>query len=71
MEGAGCVKLEYMLIGNALRLAQAKGLHLRPPRNTKLTSEEVQIRSWLFWTIYFYEKHITLRSGRPSVSCPG
>ncbi|KAH7091354.1 fungal-specific transcription factor domain-containing protein [Paraphoma chrysanthemicola] len=65
-EGAGSAKLEYTLIGCAARLAHARGLHLRPV-SSKLTFEERQRRSWIFWSIYMIEKHLTLRSGRPSI----
>lgn len=65
----GHPKLEYMLISNTVRLAQSKGLHLQPSSTTKLSASEILLRSRLFWTIYFYEKHIAYRAGRPSVGC--
>ncbi|KAI8939889.1 hypothetical protein NX059_003618 [Plenodomus lindquistii] len=64
-EGIGSAKLEYMLIGCAVRLSHARGLHLRP-NSSRVTFEASQQRSWLFWTLYCVEKHLTLRSGRPS-----
>ncbi|KAH7385829.1 fungal-specific transcription factor domain-containing protein [Pyrenochaeta sp. MPI-SDFR-AT-0127] len=65
-EGAGSAKLEYMLVSCAVRLAHARGLHLRPA--SSITSlEDLQRRSWIFWTIYCFEKHLTLRAGRPSI----
>lgn len=57
-----------MMLSNAIRLAQAKGLHLGTPVNWNLTSEETASRHWLWWTLYSYDKHLTYRCGRPSVS---
>lgn len=67
-EGLGNPKLEYMLISNAARLAQSKGLHLdisgsSGPRDDK----ELEYRSVLFWSIYCYEKHNSSCSDRASV----
>ncbi|KAM5357363.1 hypothetical protein ACJZ2D_016339 [Fusarium nematophilum] len=64
-EAGGCQKLEFMLVGCALRLAQSKGLHLRS-NASKISSGEDTQRSWLFWSLYCFEKHLSLRSGRPS-----
>ncbi|KAH7145530.1 fungal-specific transcription factor domain-containing protein [Dactylonectria estremocensis] len=64
-EGGGCQKLEYMLVGCALRLSQSMGLHLRP-NIPRISSEEDTKRIWLFWSLYCFEKHLSLRSGRPS-----
>ncbi|KIW06082.1 uncharacterized protein PV09_03253 [Verruconis gallopava] len=65
-EGLGNPALEYMLISNAVRLAQSKGLHRQPSDAWKMNESEIQRRSWLFWVIYSYDKHIAFRSGRPS-----
>lgn len=67
IEGAGSPKLEYMLISTTVRLAQSKGFHLRPGPTSKLRPNEVALRSRMFWAMYFYEKHIAYRAGRPSV----
>jgi hypothetical protein len=56
-----------MLCSSTARLAQAKGLHLHPLDSWDLDENTIVYRSWLFWTIYCYEKHIAYRSGRPSV----
>ncbi|KAH7007449.1 fungal-specific transcription factor domain-containing protein [Ilyonectria destructans] len=64
-DGGGCQKLEYMLVGCALRLAQSKGLHLRS-HTSRISKEEDTKRSWLFWSLYCFEKHLSFRSGRPS-----
>ncbi|KAF2186192.1 hypothetical protein K469DRAFT_687197 [Zopfia rhizophila CBS 207.26] len=65
-EGLGAPALEYMLVSNAVRLAQSKGLHCHPVKTWNMGVSEIQNRSWLFWVIYSYEKHISYRSGRPS-----
>ncbi|OCL02150.1 hypothetical protein AOQ84DRAFT_349537 [Glonium stellatum] len=65
-EGLGNPALEYMLVSNALRLAQSKGLHRQPVETWNMQEPEIQHRNWLFWAIYAYEKHIAFRSGRPS-----
>ncbi|KAH6700646.1 fungal-specific transcription factor domain-containing protein [Leptodontidium sp. MPI-SDFR-AT-0119] len=76
VEGIGAPKLEYMLISNALRLAQAKGLYTKPSASWNIPEAELQNRRWLFWSIYVYEKHICFRSRRPSmvddddIDCP-
>jgi hypothetical protein len=67
VEGLGNPKLEYMLISTTVRLAQSKGLHLQPAPTAQLPPSEVALRSRLFWAMYFYEKHIAYRAGRPSV----
>ncbi|KIV94020.1 hypothetical protein PV10_05183 [Exophiala mesophila] len=67
IEGAGTPQLEYMLISTTVRLAQSKGLHLRPGPTSKMGASEVALRSRMFWAMYFYEKHIAYRAGRPSM----
>lgn len=67
VEGMGNPKLEYMLVSTTVRLAQSKGLHLQPASTSKLSAPEIRLRTRLFWTMYFYEKHIAYRAGRPSV----
>ena len=67
-EGLGNPALEYMLCANAARLAQGKGLHRRPASTWNLTKQDALHFSWLFWAIYYCDKHIAHRSGRPSVS---
>ncbi|KAH8654753.1 fungal-specific transcription factor domain-containing protein [Ilyonectria robusta] len=64
-EGGSCQKLEYMLVGCALRLAQSQALHLCS-KTSSISNEEDTKRSWLFWSLYCFEKHLALRSGRPS-----
>ncbi|KAH7077568.1 fungal-specific transcription factor domain-containing protein [Paraphoma chrysanthemicola] len=65
-EGLGNPALEYMLISNAARLAQSKGLHRQPLEAWDIQHSDFQNRRWLFWIIYAYDKHIAYRSGRPS-----
>ncbi|KAF7950020.1 hypothetical protein EAE96_007323 [Botrytis aclada] len=75
-EGLGSPSLEYMLTSCATRLAQAKGLHRQPAKSWNLPLAEQEHRIRLFWTLYILEKHISYRSGRPSIiddddiSCP-
>jgi hypothetical protein len=66
-DGLGGAKLEYTLIGCAVRLAYARGIHLHPTSRS-VSFEQSERRSWLFWTLYCFEKHLTMRAGRPSVS---
>jgi hypothetical protein len=65
-EGLGGAKLEYTLIGCAVRLAYARGLHLQAAPSSA-SFEQLERRSWIFWTLYCFEKHLTMRAGRPSV----
>lgn len=67
-EALGSPALEYMLVSNATRLAQSKGLHLAYPEASKPQAGEALSRQWLWWVLYAYEKHVAYRSGRPSVS---
>ncbi|KIW45781.1 hypothetical protein, variant [Exophiala oligosperma] len=75
-EGIGNPKLEYMLISNATRLAQSKGLHLDISEPDRPQGKEQEYRSVLFWSIYCYEKHNSSCSDRASaidddnISCP-
>lgn len=59
--------LEFMLVSNAVRLAQSKGLHLKARKSWKLSEKEIAFRNTLWWTIYSIDKHLCFRSGRPSV----
>ncbi|KAJ8117753.1 hypothetical protein OPT61_g1124 [Boeremia exigua] len=65
-EGLGNPALEYMLISNAVRLAQSKGLHRESSNMWAIPPPDLKYRRWLFWVIYAYDKHIAYRSGRPS-----
>lgn len=67
-EALGSRSLEYMLVSNASRLAQLKGLHLAHPSQSKINKEDVLHRQHIWWVLYSYEKHLAWRSGRPSVS---
>ncbi|KAH6962536.1 fungal-specific transcription factor domain-containing protein [Ilyonectria sp. MPI-CAGE-AT-0026] len=66
VEGLGSPNLQYMLCASASRLAQSQGLHRDPPSSWNLSKAQRAQRSLLFWTIYAYDKHISLRAGRPS-----
>lgn len=65
-EAAANEGFEYMICANAVRLAQAKGLHRKPSKALNLSEREVIDRNWLWWAIFCLEKQISFRSGRPS-----
>ncbi|OAG35273.1 hypothetical protein AYO21_10544 [Fonsecaea monophora] len=75
-EALGSPALEYMLLSNAVRLAQSKGLHLQANKALQLREEDVAVRNVIWWNLYMYDKHLAYRSGRPSaiddddISCP-
>jgi hypothetical protein len=56
-----------MLLSNAVRLAQSKGLHLQTAKSPQLRDEDIALRNVIWWNLYMYDKHLTYRSGRPSV----
>ena len=56
-----------MLCSLAVRLAEQKGYHQRPQQSWGLSPEEITSRNRLFWVLYWLDKTISLRSGRPSV----
>jgi len=56
-----------MLLSNAVRLAQSKGLHLQANKALQLRDEDVALRNVIWWNLYMYDKHLAYRSGRPSV----
>ncbi|KAF2658702.1 hypothetical protein K491DRAFT_253954 [Lophiostoma macrostomum CBS 122681] len=66
VDGSGSSKLEKVLLTCAIQVAQLCDLHLQPTVS-QTSFVESQRRSWIFWTIYIFEKHLTLRSGRPSI----
>jgi hypothetical protein len=66
-QNLGTPCLEYMLSGDAVRLAFAKGLHRACPSSQRLTAEDVEQRSRIFWAIYCLEKQIASQASRPSV----
>ncbi|EXJ71827.1 uncharacterized protein A1O5_04328 [Cladophialophora psammophila CBS 110553] len=65
-EGLGSPAIEFLLASNAMRLAQAKGMHHQVMKSWKMHEEDVQILYWLWWCIYCYDKYLAYRSGRPS-----
>ncbi|OQU99364.1 Fungal specific transcription factor domain-containing protein [Cladophialophora immunda] len=75
-EALGSPALEYMLLSNAVRLAQSKGLHLQANKALQLRDEDAALRNVIWWNLYMYDKHLAYRSGRPSaiddddISCP-
>ncbi|KIW78567.1 hypothetical protein Z517_08405 [Fonsecaea pedrosoi CBS 271.37] len=65
--GLGSPSLEYQLCSMAVRLAHAKGIHRQSGSGWSLSADEAKQCNWLFWAVYCCEKHIALRSGRPSL----
>ncbi|KAL2836399.1 fungal-specific transcription factor domain-containing protein [Aspergillus pseudoustus] len=63
----GSPSVEYMLCSSAARLAQSKGLHRKAARHWNLPPVEITHRSCVFWTIYCYDKYLSLRCGRPPI----
>jgi Fungal specific transcription factor domain len=68
VQGVAFPQLESMLCSVAVRLALEKGMHRRPNMGWNLSDAEVAERNRVFWALYFLDKTIALRSGRPSVS---
>jgi hypothetical protein len=68
VQGVAFPQLESMLCSVAVRLALEKGMHRRPNKGWNLSDAEVAERNRVFWVLYFLDKTIALRSGRPSVS---
>jgi len=57
----------WMLTCQACRLAQAMGLHRRvDPNSHGLTSADIELRKYIFWTLYVLDKSFSLSFGRTS-----
>ena len=58
----------WMLICQACRLAQAMGLHRRvnPKSNHGLSPTDLRSRTFIFWTLYAFDKSFSLSLGRTS-----
>ncbi|RPB24981.1 hypothetical protein L211DRAFT_132596 [Terfezia boudieri ATCC MYA-4762] len=57
----------WMLTCQACRLAQAMGLHRRvDPNSNGLTSADIELRKYIFWTLYVLDKSFSLSFGRTS-----
>ncbi|KEF51074.1 uncharacterized protein A1O9_12856 [Exophiala aquamarina CBS 119918] len=65
VEAIGCPSIDYMLCSSAMRLAISKGLHRQPPAAWNLSKVAVQTRSFLWWSIYCYDRLNASRAGRP------
>jgi hypothetical protein len=57
-----------MLSAVAVRLATGKGLHKAPCKGWNLSSREISDCDRTFGVLYWLDKTIALRSGRPQVS---
>ena len=64
LEGTPNPRLCSVLVANAMRLAQAMGLH-RQNNDSSLTEAEVEQRKRVFWIAYLLDKDISLRTGQP------
>ncbi|KAH7137415.1 fungal-specific transcription factor domain-containing protein [Dactylonectria estremocensis] len=65
-EALGIPRLEYILVSEAVRLAQSRELHLENSDRANTRPEEALSRQCLWWALYTYEKHLACRSSRPS-----
>lgn len=58
----------WLYSGMAFRMAIDLGLHVSPDKlqqySTSLSSEDIEIRKRLFWSLYSWDKHISLYLGR-------
>ena len=58
----------WLYSGMAFRMAIDLGLHVCPDKlqqySTSLTAEDIEIRKRLFWSLYSWDKHISLYLGR-------
>jgi hypothetical protein len=61
------LNLEYMLLSNAVRLAQLQNLHLKASTSCGLRDSEITHGYTIWWLIYVYDKYLALRADRPSV----
>lgn len=68
MQGIASPQVECMISAVAVRLALQKGLHKQPSKGWNLTRSEIEERNRTFWILYWLDKTIALRSGRPQVS---
>lgn len=57
--------MSWTLTSNAAQLSQTLGLH-RANTMEQDSSEQVQTKKLLFWTIYVFDKTLSLRLGRAS-----
>lgn len=64
LQGTSDPEPASMLVGAALRLAQAMNLH-RESSSPGLTGPEIEQRRRVFWKVYILDKDISLRTGRP------
>ncbi|KAJ6097013.1 hypothetical protein N7486_007759 [Penicillium sp. IBT 16267x] len=67
VQGIACPQIESMLSAVAVRLAMVKGLHKAPCKGWNLSSREVAERDRTFGVLYWLDKTIALRSGRPQL----
>lgn len=58
----------WLYSGMAFRMAIDLGLHVSPDKlqqfSTSLSAEDIEIRKRLFWSLYSWDKHISLYLGR-------
>ncbi|KAJ3548981.1 hypothetical protein NM208_g568 [Fusarium decemcellulare] len=75
-QGLGGSQPEMIYCTAAVRLAHSLGLHKAPLASWQLSLQEIQDRNCAFWSIYFLDKTLSMRSGHPSmmmdedIECP-
>lgn len=50
----------WHLLGLAVKTCISLGLHREPDAHSNLTIPEVTRRRWLFWTVYYFDRYVTL-----------
>ncbi|KAF4831115.1 Protein STB5 [Colletotrichum tropicale] len=55
----------WHLLGLAVKTCISLGLHREPDAHSNLTISEATRRRWLFWTVYYFDRMISLVMDRP------
>ncbi|KAH0425022.1 hypothetical protein CcaCcLH18_11241 [Colletotrichum camelliae] len=55
----------WHLLGLAVKTCISLGLHREPDAHSNLTIPEANRRRWLFWTVYYFDRMISLVMDRP------
>ncbi|KAF1963092.1 hypothetical protein CC80DRAFT_105298 [Byssothecium circinans] len=66
----GQISRAWVVVGMALRFAQALGLHVRnEDPSASASKREVLVRIW--WSLYSLDRHLSVITGRPSIIVDG